>query len=291
MWSCSRFRCARAKSKFPIRAVLPFPSTLPRQSPRPFLILLWPIGEIVRFSSALEEPPDYAIPGVEDYRDYFWQQGMLHRARLKSPLQLHRSNLSVGNPLLGALYIYTGRFEHFCRKNFSEVQLKLILSLFLGRKKILEEHDKNRIRELGIYHLFVVSGFHISLLLLVLHFPLRFLGLGGRLLALLGMWSYVILVGCEPPVLRAGLMATIFYLLAFFGLFRQFLNTLGITALLILALSPISLYSPGFQFSFLCLAAIGLFLLPSAPFVRNACQDFEDFFRGPVVAGRNRRLL
>ncbi len=192
----------------------------------------------------------------------------------------------MGNPLLGALYIYTGRFEHFCRKNVSEVQLKLILSLFLGRKKILEEHDKNRIRELGIYHLFVVSGFHISLLLLVLHFPLRFLGLGGRLLALLGMWSYVILVGCEPPVLRAGLMATIFYLLAFFGLFRQFLNTLGITALLILALSPISLYSPGFQFSFLCLAAIGLFLLPSAPFVRNACQGFEDFFREPVVAGR-----
>ncbi len=82
-------RCARAKSKFPIRAVLPFPSTLPRQSPRPFLILLWPMGKLCA-SAALEEPPYYAIPGVEDYRDYFWQQGMLHRARLKSPLQLHR---------------------------------------------------------------------------------------------------------------------------------------------------------------------------------------------------------
>ena len=242
----------------------------------------------MRFSSALQEPPYYAIPGVEDYRDYFWQQGMLYQARLKSPLQLHRSEHSVGYPLLGALYAYTERFENFCRSKFSEIQLKLILSLFLGRKKILEEPDKNRIRELGIYHLFVVSGFHISLLLLVLHFPLRFLGLGGRLLSLLGMWSYVILVGCGPPVLRAGLMATIFYLLAFFGLFRQFLNTLGIAALLILALSPISLYSPSFQFSFLCLSAIGLFLLPSALFIRNACRGFEDFFRGPVVAGRDR---
>ena len=96
------------------------------------------------------------------------------------------------------------------------------------------------------------------------------------------------LVGCSPPVLRAGLMATIFYLLTFFGLFRQFLNTLGIAAMLILALSPISLYSPSFQFSFLCLLAIGIFVLPSFSLTGNACRSFGDFFTGRVIAGHDR---
>ena len=287
-WSSSRFRSTSRGLRFPTPGHIALWVYSSRAAPETFFDPALTYGEIVRFSSTLEPPPHFAIPGVADYRNFFWQQGLLHQARLKSPLQLYRSGHWEGNPVLDLIYGYADRFESFCRKNFNESHLKLILSLFLGRKKVLDPAEKDRIRELGIYHLFVISGFHVSLLLLVMHFLLRSWGLGGRLLTLIAMWSYVMLVGSSPPVLRAGLMATIFYLLTFFGLFRQFLNTLGIAAILILALSPISLHSPSFQFSFLCLLAIGIFVLPSASLTGKACRGFGDFFTGRVITGHNR---
>jgi hypothetical protein len=74
-------------------------------------------------------------------------------------------------------------------------------------------------------------------------------------------------------------MTRLFYLLLTFGLSRQFLNTLGIAALLVLALAPPqALFSDGFQFFYLSLAMIGLFVLPSDPHLRGLARGFRDVF-------------
>ena len=245
-------------------------------------------GEVVRFESYLEEPSFYAIPGVPDYRDSFWRQGFLHQARLKSPLQVSRHIESTrGYRFLDPIFAFAESFESFCRKQFKSDHLKLILALFLGQKKALEESQKNRIRHLGIFHLFVVSGFHISGVALLFHLLFRWLGVPGRLLTLAAVWSYVILVGYQPPVLRAGLMTTVSYLLLSFGLSHRLLNGLGIAALVILISSPISLYTPSFQFSFLCLTAIGLFVLPCSATLQNLGRGISECFTKRVTVKRD----
>jgi len=117
---------------------------------------------------------------------------------------------------------------------------------------------------------------------LFLHWPFHFLGWPGRLLTLTGLWTYVIVVGTSLPTVRAGIMTSLFYLLLTLGLCRQFLNALGISALLVLILSPEALFNSGFQFSYLSLAVIGLFVLPLDPHLRGLARGFKGVYTDKV---------
>ncbi|MDA2937144.1 ComEC/Rec2 family competence protein [Acidobacteria bacterium AH-259-A15] len=244
-------------------------------------------GEILSVNGFLQDPSYYAIPGVADFRQILWNQGILHVVHLKSPLQVVRKGHHPIRLLVGPIFAYVQCFESFCHKQLNQSQLKLILSVFLGRKKTLEEIDRNLIKTLGIFHLFVVSGFHVSLVVLFLHWLFQRWGRPGRILTVLGLWVYVILVGWGAPTLRAGVMVTLFYLLLSLGLSRQFLNALGISALILLAVSPGSLFSSGFQFSYLCLSAIGLFVLPYEPLIRSLSLGCQDAFTKRIVVHRD----
>jgi len=246
-------------------------------------------GEILSLNCFLEAPSYYEIPGVADFRQVLWTQGLLHRIRLKSPLQLERIGHHPMGRFLSPLFRYSQKFHTFAQKHLEPDPLKLIRSVFLGQKKVLEESDQALLKQLGIFHLFVVSGFHVSIIVLFLHWQFHRWGLLGRILTLAGLWTYVVLVGAGLPTLRAGIMMTLFYLLLGFGLSRQFLNALGLSALILLAVSPDVLFSSGFQFSYLCLGTIGLLVLPYETQMQSLYRGFQDAFTKKVSIDRAAR--
>ncbi|MFB3906673.1 MAG: ComEC/Rec2 family competence protein [Acidobacteriota bacterium] len=243
-------------------------------------------ADLIRFESFLESPPHYKTPGVIDYREYLWQQGIVQIARLKSPLQVELRGTYRPRSWLRPIFEYTARFEDYCRAQMSPRQVQFLLSLFLGRSKALQNIDTEALKRLGILHIFVVSGSHVSLVLLYLHFFFRRLGAFGRVAALAGVWAYILIVGCAPPVLRSGIMATLLYLLLGSGLGRQFLNGLGLSALLLLAWFPPCLNSSSFQLSYLSLCSIGLFVLPLERPLRIATGGVAAGFSAEVSVGR-----
>jgi competence protein ComEC len=220
-------------------------------------------ADIIRFETYLDAPTHYDVPGALDYREYLWRQGLLHVARLKSPLQLERRGIEPSRRWLRPIFRYAWEFERHCASSMTRPQTQFVLSLFLGRGKALKEVDVDDLKRLGILHIFVVSGSHVSLLLICLHLVFGRLGGAGKIVTLAGVWAYIAIVGCAPPVLRSGVMATILYLLLSAGLGRRFMNALGLSALLLLAWFPPSLDSSSFQLSYLCLCAIGLLALPA----------------------------
>lgn len=243
-------------------------------------------GEILALNSFLEDPSYYETPGVADFRQVLWTQGLLHRMRLKSPLQVERKGHHPMGRFLSPLFGYVQKFHTFTQDHLETDPLKLVRSVFLGQKRVLEETDQALLKQLGIFHLFVVSGFHVSIIVLFLHWQLHRWGFSGRILTLAGLWTYVILVGAGLLTLRAGIMMTLFYLLLGFGLSRQFLNALGLSALILLAVSPDALFSSGFQFSYLCLCAIGLFVLPYEPQIQSLRRGFKDAFTETISIDR-----
>jgi competence protein ComEC len=245
-------------------------------------------GDKLFFRTFLEDPAYYAIPGVPDNRERYWQQqGVLHIARLKSQAQLERLGWHGPTLPLRPLFSYAQAFERFCWKRLEPSQLKMVLCLFLGRYRLLEESDRIPIRRLGILHMFVVSGAHVSLVLACLHFALRLAGRRSRWLPLAGLWFYVLIVGAAIPVLRAGVMATVIYLLLCDGLKSRLLNVLGISALLMLVWHPQSLVTSSFQLSYLSICAIGLFVLPARQKVQAVSRGISDAFNGTLIVNRD----
>ncbi len=244
-------------------------------------------GDIVRIRTHLEDPRFYAVPGVPDYRETAWNRGILHVAHLKSSLQISRAGVYLPAWALRPVFRYGMMFECFCRRAFTQEQLVLVLSLFLGRDKALNELDTNSLKRLGILHIFVVSGSHVSLLLACLHFALARFGTAGRFSTLAGVWCYVLLVGLNPPVARSALMATIFYALFSFGLSTSFMNILGLSALALVAVSPRVLATSGFQLSYLSLAAIGFFVMPLQASLHAISGGIRDVFSDKVIIRRD----
>ena len=125
----------------------------------------------------------------------------------------------------------------------------------MGRRGWMREH-RDELNRLGILHLFVVSGFHVSLVLAVVHKCTPWAGAPRTIICLGMMWCYIGLAGFSVSTLRAGIMISLFYLLVTAGMTRQILNSIGVAALLILGADPEALRTAAFQFSFLALVSI-----------------------------------
>jgi competence protein ComEC len=135
----------------------------------------------------------------------------------------------------------------------------IVEGVVLGDEQALSEDLRQRFRASGLYHLLAVSGQNVVLvaggalgLAWLLGLP-RWLGQIGALLSISG---YVLAVGAQPSVVRAGIAGALVSLawLAARPADRWYFLLLG--ALVLLAWNPYNLLEPGFQLSFAAVAAI-----------------------------------
>jgi competence protein ComEC len=135
----------------------------------------------------------------------------------------------------------------------------IVEGVVLGDEQALSEDLRQRFRASGVYHLLAVSGQNVALV------AGGALGLGwlvglprwlGQLCALASIAGYVLAVGAQPSVVRAGIAGALISLawLAARPADRWYFLLLG--ALALLAWNPYSLLDPGFQLSFAAVAAI-----------------------------------
>lgn len=151
--------------------------------------------------------------------------------------------------------------ERLFSRLLPEPQASLLAGVVLGVKREMPENFLNNLRKTGTIHIIVASGYNLTvvagLLIAVLAGRLR------RQLALvvafLGILAYTLMVGAEPPVVRAFLMASLTFLAQFLGREKEARLALAFSAMLMLLISPLILFDIGFQLSFLATAGI-LFL-------------------------------
>ncbi|HEY2940240.1 MAG TPA: ComEC/Rec2 family competence protein [Gaiellaceae bacterium] len=149
----------------------------------------------------------------------------------------------------------------------------IVEGVVLGDEQALSENLRQRFRASGLYHLLAVSGQNVALV------AGGALGLGwlvglprwlGQLSALASIGAYVLAVGAQPSVVRAGVAGALVSLawLAARPADRWYFLLLG--ALALLAWNPYTLLDPGFQLSFAAVAAI--FVL--APRLSRALEGY-----------------
>ncbi|MFN3533226.1 MAG: DNA internalization-related competence protein ComEC/Rec2 [Candidatus Brocadia sp.] len=207
----------------------------------------------------LPKPP--SNPHEFDYKNYLQRQMPSVRCLMTvvntNNIQVresHRNNWIYGfiyalnNSLNNTIYTYT----------FSN-SAPLISSMLLGNRVDLPSETIDNFMKTGIIHFIAISGFNVGIIVFTILLPLRFLGINqtiSTLIILLTVALYTMLTGLNPPVLRASIMAVVFF--CSFLVRRQWDITSSIFAAVffILIRNPSDLFNIGFQLS--VLATMGI---------------------------------
>ena len=140
----------------------------------------------------------------------------------------------------------------------------VVAAMALCDKSALTQDLKDVYSVTGASHVLALSGLHLSII-----FGLIVLLAGGRhklftihcsLFTILCVWAFVFLVGMSTSVVRSAVMLSIYALLSLGHRDRMSVNTLAFTAIVMLMISPMSLFDVGFQMSYMAVLSILLFV-------------------------------
>jgi len=129
----------------------------------------------------------------------------------------------------------------------------------LGEDNGLSEELRDRFRAAGLYHLLAVSGQNVALVgggALMLAWLLGIPRLPAQFGALAAIGAYVLAVGAQPSVVRAGVAGALASLAWITARAADRWHFLLVGAIILLAWNPYTLLDPGFQFSFAAVIAI-----------------------------------
>ena len=141
----------------------------------------------------------------------------------------------------------------------------VVAAMALGDKSALTQELRDIYAITGASHILALSGLHLSIIFMLLTLLLRgirhFTFLLFYLFTFTSVWAFVFLVGMPVSVIRSATMLTVYTLLSLGHRDKMSVNTLAFTALLVLIVSPLSLFDIGFQMSYLSVFAI-LLIVP-----------------------------
>lgn len=228
-------------------------------------------GDRVRTLAMLGEPWSFGNPGEFDYRRWLGRRGVFVTGFVKSeklieaieqppdgPVPVHRMRGGIGK------FIETSGLEH------REALKALIIS---GRGGI-DKELKDAFAATGTAHILSISGLHVGMvaafcyglfLFLMKRSETLLLALTAKKAALAltaaPVLFYGMLAGFPIPTQRAVIMVLAFTLSFALGRGKDYLNTLALAAIIVMALAPYSVWDASFQLSFAAMASI-IILVP-----------------------------
>lgn len=146
------------------------------------------------------------------------------------------------------------------------VSASLLAGLLLGARGELPAEVLDEFRRAGVYHVLAVSGFNVALIAGAVFTAALIARTSRRAAAVAAIFvvtGFAAVVGPEPSVLRAAIMAVLVLVALLLDREASVVNSLALAALLILAVRPTDLGDPGFQLSFA--ATLGIVLAPLPP--------------------------
>jgi competence protein ComEC len=135
----------------------------------------------------------------------------------------------------------------------------VLAGIVLGEDEGLSEDLRDSFKASGLFHLLAVSGQNVGFLagfVLLLAWVLGIPRVAAEVAALAAICGYVLAVGWQPSVVRAGIAGGLASLAWLLSRPRDRWHFMALGAAVLLAWTPASLLEPGFQLSFAAVAAI-----------------------------------
>ncbi len=214
----------------------------------------WRAGRTLRLVASLRVPARYLSPGVGDREASQASRGVSLLGSVKSGALVEV--VARGSPPAETAAWLRAAIRRSIESSvgvWSSTSAGIVTAILIGDRAGLPLEVSARLREAGTYHVIAISGGNVAILAGILLGVLGLVGMPPRAaatLAMLGLTGYAYLVGGEPSVVRATLVALI-YLAARLGDHRTPpLNAVAVAGALGLCARPLSLHDVGFALTF-----------------------------------------
>ena len=225
------------------------------------------IGDGLKIQSRIEANSEWRR-GTFDYRRYLeihgftgrtvvaswkWQKAKVSLKQLSRLERMRLTFLKYRNQLLS-------RLNPVAEEN--DDAYAVVAAMALGDKSALTQELKDVYSVTGASHILALSGLHLGIIytLLSLFVFSRRWQMLSQIIIMLSIWGFVFLVGLSTSVMRSAVMLSVYALLSLGHRDRMSVNTLAFTAIVMLMVSPMSLFDVGFQMSYMAVFSILLFV-------------------------------
>lgn len=165
--------------------------------------------------------------------------------------------IKSGNSIAFKTSVYKRKTHRKLIENgYTKSSADLIGAMLLGDRTEMDPETEDNYRKTGVVHILSISGLHVMMvysIFMILLYPLVYLKNGKLIRILLSLaliWSFVIFVGFQPPVLRSAVMISVYYITVSFRRKPNIYHTLAVSAFILLWINPNFLFDVGFQLSF-----------------------------------------
>ena len=197
------------------------------------------LGIKLRVEGNIDNPKSNTIPNTFNYKKYLKSKNIYKVMSVE--------NYKVINYKTNIIYTIKNKII----KKVDKYKSKRYISAFiLGDKKYLDDEVKNRYQELGVSHIFAISGMHVSLITGILFFILKKIKDNLKYFIVISfLIIYVFLTGLQASVLRSVSFFIVNYLNKKYSFDLDIKNTFLIAVIILLIIYPNLIIDIGFQYS------------------------------------------
>ncbi len=222
-------------------------------------------GDEVLISSKLEKVRNNGNPNEFDYAKYLQHRYIMYSTYVRgSSWKLVEKNQTFSLKHIAVAWRQK-LLDIYKKAGLKNEAYEILSALTLGAREEVSDDVKSVWTAAGATHVLAVSGLHVGIIFGVMQFLLSFLSGSkfGRyirsIILILCLWSYALITGLSPSVMRAASMFSILALALMINRKGTIYNSLMISACALLLYDPFVLFDVGFQFSYLAVISIVFF--------------------------------
>jgi len=212
--------------------------------------------ELIISAKYLEVEPPYN-PAEFDFKSWLAGQNIYEQTFINQN-HLLKTQRNIGNPIIKfALDLREKQVAKYRKMIKNDEAFAVASTLILGYRADLSKETLAAYSKTGTIHALSVSGSHVAIIFLVLDFFLIFLNKKRALrifkfvLICSLIWTYALITGLSPSVVRSAIMITIFIASKTFAQNKNSYNILAFAAFCQLVYNPFLIWDVGFQLSYI----------------------------------------
>lgn len=237
-------------------------------------------GDRVAVRGRLEAPPSFED---FDYREYLARAGV--HTVIQRP-EVHVLGQDAGNWFWRRLYALRMAAQVVIARLLPEPEAGLLSGILLGVESGIDPALYDQFNRTGVSHIIVISGFNITIIAgLMTALFARLLGAKRAFWpVVVSIVLYVLLVGADAAVVRAGIMGILVVWAAYLGRQSTAIVSLFAAGFVMTLLNPLTLWDVGFELSFVATFSLILFATPMT-------QRFETLVGSRLPTSLSRTML